>query len=129
MEGKNIDQINYKLIFINAAITAGVSALVVGLVNKFWKNSGSGLGVPMKLMANLPLERQAQFADIVTIGKIRDSDWLRSQLANIDINDPVTFKHMNRSSIGNCAFVALYAEDPEVKSKCLEILRHLKMYV
>lgn len=115
--------IDIKTVAINAAVTA----LVVAVVNNVF-NKSKGLGLPGKFLANLPLERQAQFADIATISNIKNPGFFKEQLRQVDIEDPEFYKNVKKEAVGNCAFVVLNTTDSQLRATCLHILENYKKY-
>jgi hypothetical protein len=63
----------------------------------------------------LPIEKMADYADIITSSKIdeKDNDFILSQLIDFDIKD--MYSHINTTSIGNMAYILLNCEVEEVK--------------
>ena len=121
IEKKTID---YKAI----AIQAGITAIVFAAVNHF-VSPKKGLGVPEKILVNLSLERMAQFADLVTIANVNNLRWLQENLDNIDLSDPSFYQNANKTSIANCAFVALNSNHEKYRAKCLAMVENYKKYL
>jgi len=127
MAKKTVGDINYRVVFINAAISAVATATTMYFINKMFKNTGTGgMGIALKTFAFLPLQEQARFADAVTMQKASDHKWLVEQFANIDPSDPNTYKNANMTSIGNCAFIALYGVHEGIKGKCKQLIENFK---
>lgn len=116
--------LNYKSI----ALQAGITALVFAAVNHFITPK-KGLSAPIRLMLNLPLERMSQFADAVTIANVNNLSWLQSNIDKFDVNDPGSYQNVNQTSLGNCAFVALYSKYDQYREKCLVMLENAKKYL
>ena len=57
-----------------------------------------------------------------------NENFLRQQFAAVDINNPLTYKTGNRTTIGNCAFVALHSEHDEFRNMALVMLENYKKY-
>lgn len=117
-------KIDYKVVAIQAAVTATVFAVVNGMFNSGKK----GLGHPVALLASMPLQRQAQFADAITVANVNNVDWLKKQLDSVDVDNPDFYNNANANSIGNCAFLVLHTNNNEVRAKCLKILDNLKKF-
>ncbi len=120
---KKEQDINYKALII----TAGVTALTVAVVNNMFYKA-KGLGLPAKLIANLPLERQAQFAELATIQNVRNPEFFKKYLSTVDIDSPDFYKNVNAKAVGNCAFLVLHTTDLELRNICLKILENYKIY-
>ena len=117
------DKLNYKSI----AIQAGITALVFALVNRFMAPA-KGLGMPEKLLLNLSMDRMAQFADVVTIANVNNYGFLKEQLGSIDPENTEIFKNGNRTSIGNCAFVAVHSKFPDMREKAALMIANYKKF-
>ncbi|MFC4219008.1 hypothetical protein [Flagellimonas marina] len=127
MEAKKVEDINYKVVFVNAMIGAVATGVTFWLMNRFFKSDGkAGLGIPLKVFASLPVREQARFADEITMKNSKDPKWLVEQLANIDADNPETYLAMEGRSIANCAFIALYGAHDGSRLKCMKILDNLK---
>lgn len=111
------------------AIQAGITAVVVAVVNKLMTPVVGGLGAGDKLMLqNFSIERMAQFADAITIANVNNLDYLREQFGMLDVTDPMTFKNGNRTSIGNCAYVAIYSKHKEARDLAHQFINNYKKY-
>ncbi len=64
-------------------------------------------------MPFLTIQEQAKYADrVCTELTLSDKYFVAQQLREIeDLDDPKLFKSFNTTSIGNCAFMALFAEN------------------
>ncbi len=120
------EKIDYKRIISTALLTATTYAIVNYFSQPIKKK---GLGVDIKMLAHLPPKEQARFADEVTIKNANNNVWLVEQFYNLDPNHPDIYKNINRTSIGNAAFLAVYSNNQEIKAKSLKILENLKIHV
>ncbi|WP_291866674.1 hypothetical protein [Maribacter sp.] len=116
------EKLDYKAI----AIQAGITAIVFAAVNKIFTPTQNAIGLAEKAIAFMPIEHQAKFADSVTVENARDNKWLAEQLSNLDPNDPNIYKDINKTSIGNSAYIALYGSHEGARKKSLRILNNIK---
>ncbi len=114
-------KLNYKQVAFQAAIYA----FAFGMVNKLMAPK-KRIGLDMKTLAFLPLEHQAIFADHVTVENAGSSIWLVEQMANQDTEDPNLYKDINKTSIGNLAYIAIHGSNEPARKKSLRILENIK---
>ncbi len=116
-----------KVDYTNLLLTSVVTALTYAFVNRLLSGKPkTGMSAALMVFANLPTRDQARFADGVTYENAKNPKWLVEQTANVDPEDPKTYKNINRTSIANCAFISLYGTHKESREKCQRILQNLK---
>jgi hypothetical protein len=118
-----------KMDYKSIALQAGITAMVVAVVNKLMNPVVKGLGAGEKLMlGTFSMERMAQFADMATVVNVNNKAFLDRAFSSIDENDPNFYLSGNQTTIGNCAFVALNTKYPEYRQKATMLLNNYKKY-
>lgn len=76
----------------------------------------------------LSLQEQAEYADAVVRENAADPEYLRQQkFCDVD-PEKVDYAAWNANSVGNCAWIALHAQQPKYQRKCLALLAGYKAY-
>lgn len=118
-----------KMDYRTIAIQAGITAIVVAVVNKLMDPVVKGLGAGERLLLNnFSMERMAQFADVTTMANVNNEAFLDNAFSSIDLQNPQTYLTGNKTTIGNCAFVALNSKFPEYREKAKQMLDNYKKY-
>ena len=70
----------------------------------------------MHALCALPIAQQAQYADPICKANV-DKDWLKEQVKSIGTNSELPAKRdeLNQTSIGNIAYIALYAKSKSTR--------------
>lgn len=76
----------------------------------------------------LPLEKQAEYADGVVKENAGDPSFLTKQKFNEVDPAKVDYAAWNASSVGNCAWIALHAKKGRHRKLCLALLAGYKAY-
>ncbi|EAR15454.1 hypothetical protein [Robiginitalea biformata] len=128
MSTKKVQDINVKVVAINAAVSAIATAITLAVVGKFFSNKPAGLSIPAKLLANLPLERQSALADMHTIMNVNNAKFLAENLPDPGSLPPEFYQRLTPPQVGNLAFVAQHSRMDYARDHAREILINFKKY-
>jgi hypothetical protein len=106
------------------------------LKRPFGQYDNNGLKYPVsylnkieKEIAFYPLHEQAKYVDQVCYQNAKNIFFLEEQFSNFDPYDTSQYDGFNATSVGNMAYLALYAPSYEIRMKCMQALANYKAYL
>jgi|SRR6185437_4576428 len=78
-----------------------------------------------RVIVDMPIKEQAKYADSVLRNNVKNKKWLENQLKD---SNP-EYNKWNTTSVGNTAYICLYASEKKHRKKAEKLLQGYKKYI